>query len=353
MRILMLVNWKVKNSDITPTNLQPPDYYIKGERYWFFKHWPENVEVDVIDVGSTWFTNKVEKRILKFYILQTFKALPKLKQYDLIISHGVQSGIFLSLIRRIFRMKTPKHIVFDIGGFNSAKEAGLINKFMRLASKSIDGIIYHTSSQLDYYKKCFPWLVRKSKFVHFGTDPEYFVPINKNDKSNYILCVGYIKRDWTTLIKAFDKLERKDVYLKIIGKTDLYTKNKNIIFEEFMPIDKLLKEIENSMFVVVPLECFNYSYGQMTILQAMSLAKAVIAARVPSVIDYVIENETGILYESGNIEELSLKMSKLINDETLREYLAGNARKSIEHVYNEKNMTHDIYNFIMSLSYKK
>lgn len=349
MKVLMLVNWKVNYSDTIPNNLQPPDYYISGESYWFFKHWPEDVEVDVIDIGSSWFTNKVEKKVLKFYILQAIRALPIMKHYDVVISHGVQSGIFLSLIRRMFKIKNPKHIVFEIGGFNSARETGLINRFMRIASKSIDGLIYHTSSQLEYYKKCFPWLVEKSKFLHFGTDPDYFQAKCDLDEKKYILCVGYAKRDWATLISAFEKLNRKDVYLKIIGKKDLNITNKNIILQGFIPIKELIEEIKNSMFVVVPLECFNYSYGQMTLLQAMALSKAAIVARVPSLLDYVRENETAMYYESGNVEDLRAKMAKLIDDKGLCESLALNARRSIEETYNEKNMTIEIHKFIKNI----
>lgn len=32
--------------------------------------------------------------------------------------------------------------------------------------KAFDYMVYHTSSQIDYYKDQFPWLVHKSKFIH-------------------------------------------------------------------------------------------------------------------------------------------------------------------------------------------
>lgn len=55
-----------------------------------------------------------EKNKLRFYVVQTLRAIPKLKNYDLIVSHGMQSGIVLSLFRRFVKTK-EKHIVFDSG----------------------------------------------------------------------------------------------------------------------------------------------------------------------------------------------------------------------------------------------
>lgn len=83
---------------------------------------------------------------------QALKAIPKLHKYDLIVSHGMQSAVVVCLYRRFFRGK-EKHIVFDIGSFNSAAESGSALKLMQFASRSIDGLIYHTSAQHAYYEK--------------------------------------------------------------------------------------------------------------------------------------------------------------------------------------------------------
>ena len=37
---------------------------------------------------------------------------------------------------------------------------------------------------------------------------------------------------------------------------------------------------------------FNYSYGQMTLMQQMALGKCVVAAKVPSLVDYVENGKT-------------------------------------------------------------
>ena len=162
MKILMLVNWKVAYENQIPEGKQPPDYVVPGQKYWFFRYLSDDISVDVVDIRSFPWLERFEKEKIRFYIWQTLKVLPKLNQYDLVLSHGMQSGIVLCLWRRLFGHGKCKHIVFDIGGFNSAKEEGKALKLMQFASKSLDGVIYHTKSQITYYEKCHPWLLSKS-----------------------------------------------------------------------------------------------------------------------------------------------------------------------------------------------
>lgn len=347
MKILMLVNWKVTFGNQVPEHKQPPDYYVYGEDYWFFRYFQEKPEVDVIDTSSFPWLEKFEKNKLRFYVWQALKAIPKLGKYDLIVSHGMQSGVVVSLWRRLFRTKA-KHIVFDIGSFNSAAESGGALKLMQFASKSIDGLIYHTSSQLEYYQKFFPWLVSKSKFIRFGTDLDFFDPsdlTNSADGDSYILCVGYAKRDWPTLVKAYQRLDT-DVKLRLVGHVDeSYKDIKGVEQIPFVPIHELMQQIFNARFCVLPLESFNYSYGQMTLMQQMALGKCCLVARVPSLIDYVEDEKTAVLYEAKNSEELAERMRRLIMDCEYRDRIAAAGKQHLQDSVNEKIMAAEIEAF--------
>ena len=350
MKILMLVNWKIEYCNKRPDDKQPPDYYVKDEPYWFYRYFNEQPEVDVVDISSFGWLEKFEKNKIRFYIWQTLKIIPKLKEYDLIVSHGMQSGVVMSLWRRLFKTKA-KHIVFDIGSFNSAAERGVALKLMQFASKSIDGVIYHTSSQIDYYMKFFPWIVDKSQFIRFGTDLEFFNPCDlkiSEDNNQYIICVGYSKRDWDTLVKAYQKLDT-NVKLRLVGHVDSQYENIPGIEQiPFVPIKKLISQIYNARFCVLPLEFFNYSYGQMTLLQQMALGKCVIAARVPSLVDYIKEGITAIFYNPKDVETCYEKMQEIFYNEKLRKTIEENARYQIEN-HNEKSMAIEIEQVIKHL----
>ena len=102
MKILMLVNWKVAYENQIPEGKQPPDYVVPGQKYWFFRYLSDDISVDVVDIRSFPWLERFEKEKIRFYIWQTLKVLPKLNQYDLVLSHGMQSGIVLCLWRRLF-----------------------------------------------------------------------------------------------------------------------------------------------------------------------------------------------------------------------------------------------------------
>lgn len=349
MKILMLVNWKIEYCDKVPNSKQPPDYYLKdGSPYWFFRYFKEKVHVDVIDISSFKWLENIEKNKMRFYVIQAFKAIPKLNKYDIVISHGMQSAVVLSLWRRFFKTKA-KHIVFDIGSFNSASESGFKLKLMQFTSKSIDGLIYHTSHQIEYYKKFFPWIVNKSRFIRFGTDFEFFNSkrlVCKTDDEDYIVCVGYAKRDWDTLVSAYEKLNTK-IKLRLIGHEDRRYNSINGIEQfPFISINKLIEQIVNAKFCVLPLEYFNYSFGQMTLMQQMVLGKCVIAAKVPSLIDYINDGKTAVLYEAKNIEDLALKMKNIIDNPYRTEEIGREGQKFILDECNEKRMASEIESYL-------
>lgn len=346
MRILFLPNWKVKKCDEAPEDLQAPDYYAKNEKYWFFKYFKEDVQIDIIDIGTNRTIEKIERTKLHFYPIQSIKAFFKMNNYDIIISHGMPSAIFLALLRRIFHSKRSKHIVFDIGCFNSAAESGKIMKFNQFASKSIDGIICHESMQLDYYKKYYPWLYKKSVFIPFGTDLNYFKRDEENniEKENYILSIGYSQRDNETMIKAYSQIDT-DTKLVIIG---IGNKNigKNIIGIPSIPKRELNKAIQKSKFCILPLEYKNYSFGQMTLLQQMYYRKLVITSAVPSMLDYVVDGKNAILYESKNVKDLKEKIITVLNNNEIQNNIGQTAKECIKMNFNEMNMAAKIEEFI-------
>jgi len=362
MKILFLPNWRVKYCKEAPKDKQPPDYYIKGQDYWFFRYFNDKPEVDVLDISSLRCIENFEKNKLRFYVIQALRAIPKLNKYDLIVSHGMQSGVVISLWRRFFKTKS-KHIVFDIGSFNSASESGAALKLMQFASRSVDGFIYHTGSQIEYYRKCFPWIVDKAHFIRFGTDSEYFVP--ENDKADgtlepdkqegilpgkpYCICVGYSKRDWDTVIKAFELAKPDNLKLLLVGHVDnRYKDISNVEQIEFVSVDKLKKLITGAKFGILPLKSYNYSYGQMTLLQQMAMGKCVIASRVPSLVDYYEDGVNALSYEPENAEELSEVIQSVNKDDDLRNKIGKNAADHVRNVSNEDTMAKEIEELLRS-----
>lgn len=361
MKILMLVNWKIEYCSVPGEGKQPPDYFITGEPYWFYRYFKQPVEVEVVDVSSFPWLEHLEKESLRFYVWQTLRVLGRLSEYDLIVSHGMQSAVVLSLFRRVFHTRA-KHVVFEIGSFNSAATSGAALKLMQFASKSIDGFIYHTSRQIEYYREYFPWIAEKTRFIPFGTDVVFFENESKNSKTelseDVILCVGYAKRDWDTLLLAFRKLKKRypdrRVKLRLIGKGAEEgaesAADTDVERMPYIPIDELKKEIQSALFCVVPLQDYNYSFGQMTLLQQMAMGKAVIAARVPSMLDYIEDGSSALFYESGNASSLEEQMERLLREDGFRERLGRQAAAYVKERHNEERMAEAVEAFFYEVA---
>ena len=52
MKILLLINWKIKYCDEIPDGIQPSDYSCPKETFWFFKYFNEEPQVDVVDISA-------------------------------------------------------------------------------------------------------------------------------------------------------------------------------------------------------------------------------------------------------------------------------------------------------------
>ena len=360
IRVLMLVNWKVTYCDTIPEGIQPPDYVVKGQPYWFFRFMRPEFEVDVVDISAPRWVERLEKKI-RFYIWQTLRVLPRLDRYDLVLSHGMQSGIVLALWRRLLGKGRYRHIVFDIGAFNSGRRSGKALHLMQFASGSLDGVIYHTKIQKEYYEACHPWLKGKTRFIPFGTDTEFFTaddsasPKGKqeepefSEKGNgrYILSFGKIKRDWETLLGAYELSDRK-LPLKIVGNPELFSEDPMVQILPPVPLADLQELIRGAAFCVVPLEVLPYSYGQMTLLQQMAMGKAVIAADVPSLAAY---HEGGGVcwYLPGNAAELAAAMNHQAENPELCRKLGRQAEEAVRTRYSEEKMAEGIQNFLLDI----
>lgn len=352
MKILMLVNWKVHFLEEDMNSIQPPDKFIKGQKYWFFRYWPDpNTKVDVIDYSRLPLLHGLEKNLFKFYIYQAVRAISNnLKGYDLIISHGAQSAVLLAFIRGMQAKKHPPHIVIDPASFNGGRENFLELLPIKFCVRSIKGIIYHSTIQYEYYRKHFPLLINKTKFIPFGVDTNYFAPMEL-PLSPAILSFGEKKRDYQTLLSAWAQLNMTHIVLNIVGVKSV--KNLGVKFLPAnvrvfrrMPIDILKKMIAQAMFIIIPLPYYNYSYGQMSILQSMSMGKLVITTKTPSTVDYINDGEDATLVNPNDTDAMKNKIKQCLEDSSLITRIGQNARLKVVESFSENNMAQQIFNFV-------
>lgn len=355
LKILFIPNWRVARLGKDDASLQAPDKCVEGMPYWFFKHFKEQPVVDVLDIGQENWWRKVEHKI-KFYISQPIKAFARRNRYDVVLSHGAQSGLVYELLASFCRKK-PLHVMFDIGGLNGARINRYETPLIRFALRKSPVIIVHSSRQLELYKEHYPNLYEKAHFVPFGTDFNFFSGEGRVDSGEFdehrehlLLSVGYAKRDYKTLCEAWKKADVGDYRLRIVGDDSLKEQYKDCPSIEFsgkIPIAELMSITHRCTAVIVPLPEYMYSYGQMTILQSMAMAKPMIVTCTTSTADYIDETPGVIAVEPEDIDSMVLSIEKMcsLSDTELRQMGEKNQAYVKSH-FNEMQMAEKIEEII-------
>jgi glycosyltransferase involved in cell wall biosynthesis len=86
--------------------------------------------------------------------------------------------------------------------------------------------------------------------------------------------------------------------------------------------------IKGAALIVAPSEWNENS--PISILEAMAHGKPIVASRIGGVPELVREGETGLLFDPGNVPQLSQKIRKLLADSEQRRKFGCNARKIVE-----------------------
>lgn len=136
------------------------------------------------------------------------------------------------------------------------------------------------------------------------------------------------------LLKAFAILRKKvqDVRFIIIGEGDYRRHLESIAkelgisdavcFKGYVDEQEKVRLLQEVWFIV------NTSSKEgwgLTVIESNACGTAVIGSNVPGLRDAIQDGKTGMLYEYGNVNELSDKMLMMLNDSSLRDRLAMNA----------------------------
>ena len=77
-------------------------------------------------------------------------------------------------------------------------------------------------------------------------------------------------------------------------------------------------------------------------MQQMALGKCVVAARVPSLVDYIEDGKTAILYEPRNVEDLADKMQMILENGEMNKKIGYNGQRVLCEECNEQRMALEI-----------
>ncbi len=174
----------------------------------------------------------------------------------------------------------------------------------------------------------------KIKVLHNGVDTDQFMP-NYHDKG-YGLYFGRLSKEKgvVTLLESHAGM-KSSFPLKIVGTGPIAEELKRnypgVEFTGYQSGHQLADLISSAAFVVVPSEC--YENCSMVVLEAMAYGKPVIGSRIGGIPEQIEDGITGFLYKMGNQKELVEKMTRLAEDEGLRNRMGRAAREKLVKEY--------------------
>ena len=124
--------------------------------------------------------------------------------------------------------------------------------------------------------------------------------------------------------------------------------NHVVTFAGLLDEDALLREFSRAEALLLP---SLQETAPMVVQQAMAAGLAVVASKVGG-IPYQIEHDaTGLLFEPGNVDELTEQLRQLASDSTLGSRLGALARKSASARYDARTVAHttiSVYETVLS-----
>jgi len=273
--------------------------------------------------------------------------------YHVVHTHNSKAGFIGRLAAVLARVPV---IVHTVHGFAFHDQEPPWRRFLfrnleRLASRWCQKMIFISQPLLDWALR--ERIVGKEKTVkiYSGIPLERFQPVQKEEKdrirSKWQLgpedaVIGVVSKLWEgkghgILIQALKELERdiREIKLVVVGEGYLHDDlqamvhrlglQDRVLFTGFqMDVSEII-----AAFDVAVLPSFFEGMGRV-ILEAMAMARPVVASRVGGIPDLVQDGRNGFLVQPGSVGELASAIKKLLLDKALAERMGWAGRKMID-----------------------
>ena len=99
---------------------------------------------------------------------------------------------------------------------------------------------------------------------------------------------------------------------------------------------------------ILCLPSYREGFG-LVLIEAAATGLPTIGSRIYGITDAIVENETGLLFTAGDVDELTKKMEILIKDPTLRRVLGGNGRVRTSRYFSKELVLSEVIQYYKNL----
>jgi hypothetical protein len=240
----------------------------------------------------------------------------------------------VGLQKQLLRKQTPVVAwLFNVGTCSTGARRRIAQKSLQ----TIDRFVVHTQRERQIYSEWLELPIERFEFVPYQV-PEMPVTYAENTSEPFITALGSAHRDFPALFKAVEKLNIPTV----VAASRRSLEGISVPAQVQTPFEigkqdclRLAQEARINVVPMVPNERVTAA-GQVTIVEAMRMGRALIATRCNGAEDYIIHGETGLLVEPHSVEDLTNAIQQLWEDHELRDRLGRNAMKyAAEHFSDE------------------
>lgn len=301
--------------------------------------------------------------------------LLKKEKYDIIHTHNSKAGFIGRLAAKIVRVPIIIHTIhgFAFHEFEKPPRRILFIFLERLAAKFADKLITVSEPLKRWGLRLKIGRAEQYITIHDGIEIEKFKKVNidiEEKKQEFgikqgELVVGVVSKLWEgkghrDILKAAKGVIKKipNVRFMFVGEgylreelerlTQQLGLSENIIFTGFR---RDIPEI-TAIFDIAVLASYYEGMGRV-LLEAMVLAKPVVATKVGGIVDVVEDGKTGFLVPPKNPKALAEAMIRLLSDERLRKIMGKEARKRIDTRFSVQAMVSKIEEVYQELIKRK
>lgn len=295
------------------------------------------IDIDVLD-----YTAYNRTRLGKFFrrletqlrsdLYLTMLGLLMKRRYRLVFAMSERAGIPFAALNRVFPNRKPLVSMFTAWSSRQERVITGLNLF-----SAMDVIVVKCQSLKRHFVKL-GTPAERIRVIPFGVDHRFFSPLaDVEQQAGFAMSIGEIRgRDYATLFRAVDGLAMK---LLVAASGSWYAREKNTDLHTTVPENvtiagrfsraELKKLYAQSQFIVLPLRD-NVPGGATALLEALCMERAVIVTRIPSILDYVVDGETGILVNPGDVAAMREAIQDLLAHPEEARRLGQNARQRVD-----------------------
>ena len=219
--------------------------------------------------------------------------------------------------------------------FNTAVESSVRMAPARLALRSVDRFVVHSSNEIQAYAQALHLDPARFTFVplQYGGDVDQSP---EEAEEPFVFATGSGHRDYGTFFEAIARLGYPTKVLASDHALAGTNPPKNVEILEQITKPEIRKLIRRARVNVVPMNTVGLTAGLVTIVEAFSHERALVATTRPGIEDYLLDGENSMLSAYQDSEGLATSLEAMWTDHHLRSTLnQGAARYAKEHCTDE------------------